>query len=349
MIIDYIYFRLGSAFNNILHSTIDAANASTARMRITLSTLVIIFISAIPAQASQHTTYFITNAQGTVVAEMDSQGNTTYEAAYRPYGKQQTGDAQMGPGYTGHVNDPDTGLIYMKARYYDATLGRFLSVDPKYASAGNYYDFNRFSYANNNPVINIDPNGQETGKAFHAEWKMMGGRMPPMSPRDKIGKPIAVATGGLMLLPVAIIAVDAAPGAIAATGRRFMAPLLAATLSSNPSVVNHVVELEPESAWAEAVTAMEEGKENIEMAAEAASKEIGIESSVILGWILSNTDQDSASWHSSKSHDSNKDTSPKSREPSDTPPLPNVPQIDRYTPDIKSTNRRNEVEHDYSY
>ncbi|GAB3022483.1 hypothetical protein GCM10027285_00010 [Oleiagrimonas citrea] len=51
-----------------------------------------------PARATQHTTYFVTNAQGTVVAEMDNQGNTTYEAAYRPYGQQQSGAPQAEPG-----------------------------------------------------------------------------------------------------------------------------------------------------------------------------------------------------------------------------------------------------------
>lgn len=66
---------------------------------------------------------------------------------------------QNGLGYTGHVNDPDTALIYMQARYYDPAVGRFLSVDPKTPMAGNEYDFNRFAYVNDNPIRNIDPDG----------------------------------------------------------------------------------------------------------------------------------------------------------------------------------------------
>jgi len=48
----------------------------------------------------------------------------------------------------------------MQARYYDPTLGRFLSVDPLGSSAGDTFSFARYTYANLNPVANIDPNGQ---------------------------------------------------------------------------------------------------------------------------------------------------------------------------------------------
>jgi RHS repeat-associated protein len=36
----------------------------------------------------------------------------------------------MTVGYTGHVNDPELGLTYMQARYYDPIAARFLSGDP---------------------------------------------------------------------------------------------------------------------------------------------------------------------------------------------------------------------------
>lgn len=48
----------------------------------------------------------------------------------------------------------------MQARYYDPSVGRFLSIDPKMPAAGNYWTTNRFSYTNDNPANNVDPDGR---------------------------------------------------------------------------------------------------------------------------------------------------------------------------------------------
>jgi len=90
----------------------------------------------------------------------DAQGNVQSLIDYKPYGTQTLGTSPNGPGYTGHISDDDTGLVYMQARYYDPEAARFLSVDPNTPSAGNIFNFNRASYANNNPVANIDADGR---------------------------------------------------------------------------------------------------------------------------------------------------------------------------------------------
>ncbi|CAM5495835.1 RHS repeat domain-containing protein [Rhodanobacter lindaniclasticus] len=72
----------------------------------------------------------MTDVQGTPVMKKDLQGHILARYDYRPYGAQQSGPVEAGPGYTGHVNDPQTGLVYMQQRYYDPAVGRFLSVDP---------------------------------------------------------------------------------------------------------------------------------------------------------------------------------------------------------------------------
>ena len=58
--------------------------------------------------------------------------------------------------YTGEQNDP-TGLEYLRARYYDASTGRFLSQDPLPL-------LQRYAYANNNPANLVDPSGLSTAK-----------------------------------------------------------------------------------------------------------------------------------------------------------------------------------------
>src|SRR3954468_18166668 len=65
-------------------------------------------------------------------------------------------------GFTGHVNDADTGLVYMQQRYYDPVAGRFLSVDPAVTSASTGSSFNRYSYAEGNPYKFIDPDGRQS-------------------------------------------------------------------------------------------------------------------------------------------------------------------------------------------
>jgi RHS repeat-associated protein len=57
--------------------------------------------------------------------------------------------------FTGREFDPETGLYYYRARYYDPTTGRFLSEDPlEFGGELNFY-----RYAQNNPVLLIDPLG----------------------------------------------------------------------------------------------------------------------------------------------------------------------------------------------
>jgi RHS repeat-associated protein len=106
--------------------------------------------------------YYYTDPQGNVLAKADAQGNIVATYDYAPYGSSvpSIGSPPNGPGYSGHVNDPDTGLIYMQARYYDPVTGRFLSVDPVTPAPGNAFNFNRYGYGNNNPIINIDPDGR---------------------------------------------------------------------------------------------------------------------------------------------------------------------------------------------
>src|SRR5574337_1092160 len=109
--------------------------------------------------------YYYTDPQGTVLAKADASGVIIATYDYAPYGTAvaSLSPAPNGPGYTGHVNDPESGLVYMQARYYDPATGRFLSVDPVTPTPGDLFNFNRYAYAGNNPIKNVDPDGRAFG------------------------------------------------------------------------------------------------------------------------------------------------------------------------------------------
>ncbi|MGE0133429.1 MAG: RHS repeat-associated core domain-containing protein [Blastocatellales bacterium] len=71
-------------------------------------------------------------------------------------------------GYTGRERDAATGLLYYRARWYDAGQGRFLSEDPIGMAGGP----NLYSYVSNNPLSLIDPLGLKGWGA--EEWSAFG-------------------------------------------------------------------------------------------------------------------------------------------------------------------------------
>lgn len=105
-------------------------------------------------------TLIMTDAQGNVLMTKDVHGNVLTRYTYRPYGAQQSGPTNAGPGYTGHVHDPDTGLVYMQQRYYNPLIGRFISPDPVMPKPGNIFNFGRYTYGNGNPYKYTDPHGE---------------------------------------------------------------------------------------------------------------------------------------------------------------------------------------------
>ena len=62
--------------------------------------------------------------------------------------------------FTGQRLD-NTGLYYYGARYYDATMGRFISADTIIPDPANPQSFNRYSYCLNNPLKYVDPSGHD--------------------------------------------------------------------------------------------------------------------------------------------------------------------------------------------
>ncbi|HET6396917.1 MAG TPA: RHS repeat-associated core domain-containing protein [Pseudoxanthomonas sp.] len=105
-------------------------------------------------------TYRHTDALGSPIAATDESGGVVQRTEHEPYGKMLNRNNDNRPGYTGHMMDKGTGLVYMQQRYYDPQLGRFLSIDPVTAYGGDIRYFNRYWYAAGNPYKYTDPDGR---------------------------------------------------------------------------------------------------------------------------------------------------------------------------------------------
>ena len=136
-------------------------------------------------------TYLHTDALGSPVARTNASGQIISRTRYEPYGATAAGTNPTGIGFTGHVNDADTGLVYMQQRYYEPVAGRFLSVDPVTTSDKDGSFFGRYHYANNNPYKFKDPNG--TAPILIPEE--VGGRMPLIGGRNLDGTPYRLSIG----------------------------------------------------------------------------------------------------------------------------------------------------------
>ena len=77
---------------------------------------------------------------------------------YAPFGATIVGSVTTDKKFTGQRLD-DTGLYYYNARYYDPTIGRFISADTVVQSPYNPQTLNRYSYCLNNPLKYTDPSG----------------------------------------------------------------------------------------------------------------------------------------------------------------------------------------------
>jgi RHS repeat-associated protein len=105
------------------------------------------------SQNSTQWRFFITDHLGSVIALTDNNGIVTDEYEYDEYGTliNTKGTSHNPYKYIGQQYDETTGLIYLRARYYDSETGRFVSRDP----IGIKSDLNHYLYTNN-PIIYYD-------------------------------------------------------------------------------------------------------------------------------------------------------------------------------------------------
>lgn len=96
------------------------------------------------------TSYYQQDGLGSVTSLRNGSGSLWNTYTFDSYGKlnASTGTLTNPFQYTGRESDQETGLYYYRARYYDPSVGRFMSEDPIGFKGGpNFYD-----YVGNDPV-----------------------------------------------------------------------------------------------------------------------------------------------------------------------------------------------------
>ncbi len=110
-------------------------------------------------RGSSTITYLHGNHLGSTVLETSVIGITVNDEKYFAYGEQRdTGPVNTENQYTDQKRD-DTGLYYYGARYYDPSLGTFVSPDMIVPEPTNVFDYNRMMYTRGNPLKYTDPSG----------------------------------------------------------------------------------------------------------------------------------------------------------------------------------------------
>jgi len=107
-----------------------------------------------------HRYYFTSDHLGSSNVITDTSGTPVQQIEYMPFGESYVDWRELSWNtpyrFTGKEQDPETGLYYYGARYYDAKIGRFMSVDPL---AEKYPGWSPYNYVLGNPISNIDPQG----------------------------------------------------------------------------------------------------------------------------------------------------------------------------------------------
>jgi RHS repeat-associated protein len=106
--------------------------------------------------------YYHRDHLGSTRAVVTSGGSVTEVYDYMPFGDMMDGrittsSAGTNEKFTGHEFDDEVNLYYMQWRRYIPRFGVFTGVDPL---AGDFPEWSPYNYGLNNPIVNIDPDGE---------------------------------------------------------------------------------------------------------------------------------------------------------------------------------------------
>ena len=150
--------------------------------------------------------FYSYDGMGNVRQLTDINGTVTDSYEYDAFGSQitHTGTTPNNYLYRGEQFDPDLGLYYLRARYYNPITDRFMSRDPLDGYVTGVVGLNKYLYASADPVNRLDPSGRsdttEVAEEDAIDLSAAGRRAP-----TKVIAGVAVAGGtGLYALSATI-------------------------------------------------------------------------------------------------------------------------------------------------
>ncbi len=105
--------------------------------------------------------YLHEDPRGDVRLVTDAAGAVTDTFTYSVDGEvtARTGTTAVSVGWNGEYTDPATGMVWLRARWFDPASARFITADPWQGNPANPVSLNRYLYANADPINNTDPTG----------------------------------------------------------------------------------------------------------------------------------------------------------------------------------------------
>ena len=188
--------------------------------------------------AKSEYTYYTQNAHGDVVNLTDIDGIVIKTYKYDAFGVEKNiDDADTNAfRYCGEYYDSETGTIYLRARHYNPSNGRFTQRDSFAGKQGDPLSLNLYTYCGNNLILNVDPDGHfwhiVAGAAVGA---LIGGVV-------KVASNLASGEDWNAELGTAMLA-GAASGALAATGVGMVGMIVGnAAISMAENATNQIIE-----------------------------------------------------------------------------------------------------------
>ena len=125
-------------------------------------------------------TAYAYDGRGSVAQTLGASGSVASWHVWGAFGEQEAGSA-LGElpsyGFNGEESHPQTGLQYLRARYYDASTGRFGVQDSYLGQTSDPLSLNRYLYCLSDPLNLIDPSGYASNRIN------MTVALQPMRPR----------------------------------------------------------------------------------------------------------------------------------------------------------------------